>query len=142
MGSLQDRVNLSQKVYGTDIVDFFKKNSIYMVDKYSKSDDMCESISISDISMGRFYFFHYEDPSNWMRYSPIFIVETKQLKDMKIIMSLNLNFIPIEIRGRIFDGFISEKMFESKLSVYDITQNRFTLCMVGFHVWLLSFATK
>ena len=32
---------------------------------------------------------------------------------MKIIMSLNLNFIPIEIRGRIFDGFISEKMFES-----------------------------
>jgi hypothetical protein len=48
-----------------------------------------------------------------MRYSPIFVVETKQLKDMKIIMSLNFNFIPIEIRGRIFDEFISEKMFES-----------------------------
>ena len=54
-----------------------------------------------------------------MKYSPIFTVETKQLKDMKIVMSLNFNFIPIEIRGRIFDKFISEKMFEnnSKLEV-------------------------
>ena len=86
MGSLQDRVNLSQKVYGTDIVDFFKKNSIYMVDKYSKSDDMCEAIPISNISMGRFYFFHYEDPSNWMRYAPVFTIEYKQIKEMKQLL--------------------------------------------------------
>jgi hypothetical protein len=113
MGALQERIDLSQKVFGTDITDFYKNNTLFMYDKYSKTDDMCEAIPISDISTGGFYFLHYEDPSNWMRYSPIFTVETKQLKDMKIVMSLNLNFIPIEIRGRIFDKFISEKMFES-----------------------------
>ena len=77
MGSLQERVNLSQKVFGDNLVDYFRNNSMYMVDKYSKSDDMCEVISLSDISMGRFYFFHYEDPSNWMRYSPVFTIENK-----------------------------------------------------------------
>ena len=119
MGALQERIDLNQKVFGTDIVDFYKNNTLFMYEKYSKSDDMCESISISDISVGNFYFLHYHDPSNWMKYSPIFTVETKQLKDMKIVMSLNFNFIPIEIRGRIFDKFISEKMFEndSKLEV-------------------------
>jgi len=113
MGPLQERVNLSQKVYGTDIVDYYKKNSIYMVEKYSKSDDMCEVIPLSDISMGRFYFFHYEDPSNWMRYSPVFTIDFKQLKDFKILICLNFNFIPLEIRSGIFDKFISEKMFEN-----------------------------
>lgn len=119
MGALQERIDLNQKVFGTDIVDFYKNNTLFMYEKYSKSDDMCESVSISDISVGNFYFLHYHDPSNWMKYSPIFTVETKQLKDMKIVMSLNFNFIPIEIRGRIFDKFISEKMFEndSKLEV-------------------------
>ena len=119
MGALQERIDLNQKVFGTDITDFYKNNTLFMYDKYSKTDDMCEAIPISDISTGGFYFLHYEDPSNWMRYSPIFTVETKQLRDMKIVMSLNLNFIPIEIRGRIFDKFISEKMFEndSKLEV-------------------------
>ncbi len=112
MGALQERVNLNQKVFGTDMVDFFKKNSIYMIDKYSKSDDMCESVPLGDISMGRFYFFHYEDPSNWMRYSPVFTIENKDLKGMKIIIALNFNFIPIEIRSSIFDKFISEQMFE------------------------------
>ena len=119
MGALQERIDLNQMVFGTDIVDFYKNNTLFMYEKYSKSDDMCEAISISDISVGNFYFLHYHDPSNWMKYSPIFTVETKQLKDMKIVMSLNFNFIPIEIRGRIFDKFISEKMFEnnSKLEV-------------------------
>lgn len=112
MGSLQERVNLSQKVFGDNLVDYFKNNSIYMVDKYSKSDDMCESISLSDISMGRFYFFHYEDPSNWMKYSPVFTIENKDLKGMKIIIALNFNFLPIEIRSSIFDKFITEQMFE------------------------------
>jgi hypothetical protein len=113
MGALQERIDLNQKVFGTDIVDFYKNNTLFMYEKYSKSDDMCAAISISDISIGNFYFLHYHDPYNWMKYSPIFTVETKQLKDMKIVMSLNFNFIPIEIRGRIFDKFISEKMFEN-----------------------------
>jgi len=117
MGALQERLNLSQKVFGTDIVDYFKNNSLYMVDKYNKSDDMCEAIPLSNISMGRFYFFHYEDPSNWMKYSPVFTIENKDLKGMKIILALNFNFIPLEIRSRIFDRYISEEMFEKNSSL-------------------------
>ena len=79
MGSLQNRVDLNMKVYGKDIVDFYKNNSIFMVDKYTKSDDMCTSLSIRDIVPGRFYFFHYEDPSNWMRYSPVFVVDYRKV---------------------------------------------------------------
>ena len=140
MGSLQDRVNLSQKVYGTDIVDFFKKNSIYMVDKYSKSDDMCEAIPISNISMGRFYFFHYEDPSNWMRYAPVFTIEYKQIKEMKIIMALNFNFLPLEIRSRIFDKFISEQMFEKNSALEVNFQGIYTeLLKYGFEYGIMEF---
>lgn len=117
MGALQERINLSQKVFGTDIVDYFKKNSIYMVDKYSKSDDMCEAIPLSNISMGKFYFFQYEDPSNWMRYSPVFTIENKDFNGMKIVLALNFNFLPIEIRSKLFDRFISEEMFEKNASL-------------------------
>jgi len=74
MGALQDRIDLNQKVFGKNIIDFYKNNVAFMVDKYSKSDDMCTAISVRDISPGRFYFFHYDDPSNWVKYSPVFVV--------------------------------------------------------------------
>jgi hypothetical protein len=111
MGALQDRIDLNQKVFGKNIIDFYKNNVIYMVDKYSKSDDMCTAISVTDISPGRFYFFHYEDPSNWIKYSPVFVVDYKQIRDMFIILAVNFNFIPLEIRSGIFDKFILEKNF-------------------------------
>ncbi len=117
MGALQERIDLNQKVFGTDKVDFYKKNVIYMVDKYSKSDDMCLAISTTDISIGKFYFFHYEDPSNWMRYSPVFVVGYKQIRDMKIILALNFNFVPLEIRSGIFDKYITEKNFKNNDSL-------------------------
>ena len=112
MGALQERIKLNQKVFGKNIVDFYKSNVIFMVDKYSKSDDMCTAISISDITTGRFYFFHYQDPSNWMKYSPVFVVGFKQIRDLKIILALNFNFIPLEIRAGIFDKFIIERNFK------------------------------
>lgn len=113
MGPLQDRVNLSMKVYGKDIVDFYKNNTLYMVDKYTKSDDMCTSISVRDIIPGRFYFLHYEDPSNWMRYSPIFVVDYRKINDLVIILGVNFNFIPLEVRSSFFDKFISEQDFQN-----------------------------
>ena len=48
---------------------------------------MCDAISISEISVGNFYFFHYHDPSNWMKYSPIFCVDYRKVKDMIIILN-------------------------------------------------------
>lgn len=117
MGALQDRIDLNIKVFGTDIVDFYRNNVNFMADKYSKSDEMCSAISITDISTGRFYFLHYEDPSNWMRYSPVFVVGYRQVRDLKILLSLNFNFIPLEIRGNIFDKYITEKNFKNNDSL-------------------------
>jgi hypothetical protein len=113
MGSLNERVKLNQLVYGGDLVSFYKENTLFMYDKYSKSDDMCEAISISDIFTGRFYFLHYHDSSNWMRYSPIFCVDYRKFDDKVVILGLNFNFIPLEIRSAIFDKFISEQDFDN-----------------------------
>jgi hypothetical protein len=112
MGALNDRVKLSKLVYGGDIVEYFKNNSLFMYDKYSKSDDMCESISVSNMFPGRFYFIHYYDNSNWMKYSPIFCVDYRKLDDKIILLGLNFNFIPLEIRSSIFDKYILEEDFE------------------------------
>lgn len=125
MGALLDRVILNQKVFGTDLVDFFKKNTEFMAQKYTKSDDMCSAVGKESITPGRFYFFQYSlksktsDVSNWMKWSPVFAIDWKQDNMSKIVYCINFNFIPIEIRCQIFDQFISEKMFE-KNSVLDV----------------------
>ena len=59
MGVLQKRLVMDEKTFGGNILDFYKNNTLYMYEKYQKSDDICKSISISDIIVGRFYFFQY-----------------------------------------------------------------------------------
>lgn len=108
MGALKDKLQLEQKVFGSDIVDFYRKNTTFMYDKYSKSDDDCVSISKEDIQVGKFYFLHYMDDSNWMRWSPIFCCDYRKFKNMIVILGVNFNFIPLEIRLSIFDKFITE----------------------------------
>jgi hypothetical protein len=156
MGALQDRVILNQKVFGTDIVDFFKKNCQFMVEKYSKSDDMCTAISKEQISPGRFYFFHYLDDSNWMKWAPVFVVDWKQLsatvekdeetqrakqsKEVKIATCMNFNFLPIEIRCQFFDKFITEEMFEKNSTLEVDFQGVYTeLLNYGFEYCLTEF---
>jgi len=140
MGALQERIDLSQKVFGTDIVDFYKNNTLFMYDKYSKTDEMCDAISISEISVGNFYFLHYHDPSNWMKYSPIFCVDYRKVKDMIIILGLNFNFIPLEIRGSIFDKFISEQDFKNNSSLeVDFTGIYTELLKYGFEYAIVEY---
>ncbi len=112
MGALMDRVKLSMQVFGDGQVDFYKKNSLFMLDKYSKSEERCRAISPIDIQVGRFYHLQYLDDSNWMRYSPIFCVEYKKLDQITVVIGINFNFIPLEIRSLIFDKYILEKDFE------------------------------
>ena len=112
MGSLLDKIKISQKVFGADIVDYYRSNTLFMYEKYRKSDDMCKSIPVQDIQPGGFYFIQYLDDSNWMRWSPIFCCDYRKFSNMIVILGLNFNFIPLEIRSTIFDKFISEKDFE------------------------------
>lgn len=113
MASLQDRIKLSQSVFGNDIVDFYRSNTLFMYEKYYQSDDMCSIISKDKIEVGGFYFLHYLDDSNWMKWSPIFCCDYRKFSNMIVILGVNFNFIPLEIRGYIFDKFIIESDFKS-----------------------------
>ena len=111
MSALLDRIKLSQMVNGNDLVDYYQNNTKFMYDNYSKSDDDCRAISKSDIRDGGFYFIHYMDDSNWMKWSPIFCCDYRKFSNMIVILGVNFNFIPLEIRSSIFDKFITESNF-------------------------------
>jgi hypothetical protein len=48
-----------------------------------------------------------------MRYSPIFVVNFKKFSGLIIIMAVNFNFIPFEVRSSIFDKYIRDEDFEN-----------------------------
>lgn len=112
MGELVERVKLSNLVHGNGIVDTFKNNSLFFYNKYRKSDKEVTSISVGKMRMGGFYFLHYKDDSNWMKYAPIFTIDFKKFGNMIVVFGVNFNFIPLEIRVSIFDKFMVEKDFE------------------------------
>lgn len=112
MGELIERSKLSNLVHGNGIVDVFKKNSLFFYNKYNKSDKEVKSIPVGKMSMGSFYFLHYKDDSNWMKFAPIFTIDFKKFGNMIVVFGVNFNFIPLEIRVSIFDKFMLEKDFE------------------------------
>ncbi|HPP40249.1 MAG TPA: PAS domain S-box protein, partial [Candidatus Kapabacteria bacterium] len=87
-------------------------NSLFLFDKYNKSDKTVMNIPVGKMQLGGFYFVHYKDDSNWMKYAPIFTVDFRKFSDMIVIFGVNFNFIPLEIRVGVFDKFISEQDFE------------------------------
>ena len=115
MGLLDDRVKLSLLVNGNGLPDNYKNNALYLMEKITKSDDEYEAINISDIKVGSFCFIRYQDPSNWMMWSPVFIIDSKKFDNKVVIFAVNLNFIPLEIRTVIFDPYFIEKNFDINL---------------------------
>ena len=112
MGMLSEFVKYQVKVEGGDKASNFKINSLYFFDKYRKSDKFVERIPVAKIRTGGFYFLHYLDDSNWIKLSPIFAVSVKRFDNLIILYAINLNFIPIEIRVKIFDNLFSDKDFD------------------------------
>lgn len=119
MSELIERIKVNALVYGDGVIENFKNNSLYFYNKFSKSDDEVRSISVGQMQLGGFYHLHYLDDSNWMKYSPIFTVDFKKFENLIIIIGINMNFIPIEVRASIFDKFIKVDDFDkdSLLSV-------------------------
>lgn len=140
MGELKERTKLSLKVHGFDMIDAFKKNSLFFLEKYSKSSEDVLNIPVKNISLGGFYFLHYLDESNWMQYSPIFLVDFKKFENKIILLAINFNFIPLEVRVLIFDPYLNEKDFTNNnlLNVsYESMYN--ILRKVGFEYALMEF---
>ena len=111
MGDLEERVKLSLMVNGSDLADNYKKNCLHLMDKITKTDIDYKAIKVSDIDSGNFYFFQYKDPSTWMQWSPVFVVDWKKIDNKIIIFGVNFNFIPLELRVGIFDPFFTHKNF-------------------------------
>lgn len=140
MGELIERVKLSLLVYGNGIEDNFKNNSLFMVDKYSKSDEMVTAIDVGSIEPGAFYFFQYMDDSNWMRYSPVFVAGHKKFGNQVVIFAINFNFIPLEIRPMMFDEYLLPESFEKNIPIkteYEKTYEE--LLKVGFEYALMEY---
>ena len=113
MAELLERVKLNLLAYGDGIADNYKNNSLYFYEKYQQSDDLVRSVPVGKMQLGGFYHLHYLDDSNWMKYSPIFTVDFKKFENIIVVIGLNFNFIPIQVRVSIFDKFISQNDFDN-----------------------------
>jgi hypothetical protein len=117
MGELLERSKLGELVFGAGLLDNYKNNSLHFYESYQKSDESVTNINPNKMQIGGFYFLHYSDDSNWMKYSPIFTIDFKRFSNMLIVYGVNFNFIPIEVRIAIFDKFITESDFEKDVSL-------------------------
>lgn len=113
MGELKQRLKISLLQNGNGIFENYVNNSLYFYNLYKKSTDEFKNINIDKIVPGGFYFFHYKDESNWMKWAPVFFSNYKKLSNKIIFYCVNLNFIPLEARIILFDKFITEKDFEN-----------------------------
>jgi hypothetical protein len=140
MGELIERVKLNLLVYGNGIVENFQTNSLYFYDKYQKSDDEVKNIKVSSIYPGGFYFFHYKDDSNWMKWSPVFVTSYKKFSNQIVFFAVNFNFIPLEVRAMIFDKFIQEEDFEKDKFLKVTYEGMYDeLKKIGFEYALMEF---
>lgn len=91
------------KIKSYDVVSYYKDNTEFFYNQYinNTSKDV-RSIPINGMFSGGLFFLFYMDESNWMQYSPIFLVEYKD----KMLFAVNFNFIPFEIRAAIFDDIL------------------------------------
>jgi hypothetical protein len=140
MAELLERVKLNLLYNGDGIADNFKNNSLFFYEKYRNSDKDVTTINIKDIYPGGFYFFHYKDDSNWMKYAPVFVVDFKKFDDKVILFCVNFNFIPIEIRTQLFDDYIKKDDFEKdSLLKVDFEGMYKQLLRFGFEYSLMEF---
>lgn len=112
MGELLERVKLAKLAYGNGDVESFKNNSLFLYESLNNPNKLVRGINVGDLQPGGFYFLHYRDDSNWMKYSPVFAVSHKKFGNMVVLLAVNFNFIPIEVRITMFDKFMTEADFE------------------------------
>jgi hypothetical protein len=137
---LTNRVKLEFLLNGNGLFENFKNNSLHFLDLYNKTTDKFKQIPVAKITPGSFYFFHYRDKSNWMKYAPVFFTEHRKFEGKIILICVNLNFIPLQIRELFFSKFMLEKDFveDRPLKVdYEGVYNE--LRSIGFEYSMMEF---
>lgn len=112
MGELIERIFANNNRNGGNIATSYRKNSLFLYDKYSTSTKEVLSIPLIKMHEGGFYFIHYEDDSNWMKYSPVFATSFRKFDRIIVMTAVNFNFIPLEVRAVIFDKYITKTDME------------------------------
>lgn len=134
---------IEAKLKSNSISELYKENTMYFFDTYKKSSKLVLNIPIPKIQLGGFYFLHYEDDSNWMKYSPVFIADFKKFDSLIIIYAINFNFIPLEIRSTIFDKFIiKEDLEKNRLLAVDYEGVYKALLKYGYEYALVEYNLK
>ena len=112
MGELLERIMTSNQKNGKNIADVYKNNTMFFFDKYKGNSKDVYSIPLVKMHIGGFYFLQYNDDSNWMKFSPIFVADFRKFENMIVMTALNFNFLPLEVRSTIFDRFMVKDDFE------------------------------
>lgn len=109
MGDLLKIIDAEYK----NIAEDYKKNTMFFYDSYQKTSKEVTNINVGQMQLGAFYFLQYQDDSNWMQYSPVFTVDFRKFGDLIVILAVNLNFIPLQVRTTLFDNYITQKDLET-----------------------------
>jgi hypothetical protein len=136
MGEILTKIKEENK----NTAQYYKDNTMFFYEKYKTSTKEVLSLPTGKLQIGAFYFFHYLDDSNWMKFAPVFTADFKKFKNQIIIIGVNFNFIPMEIRAGIFDKFISsEDIKNNKLLTVDYKGVYNELIRVGYEYSLVEF---
>lgn len=138
MGFLIDKIKENS---GGDIPKYYKDNSLYFYDNYKSSKDL-KIIPVSDIQFCKFYFIMYQDESNWLKYSPIFLVDYKRFEDDFILYAINFNFVPLEVRSGFFDQYIQTIDEEPEFFSLTFESVYKELFRIGYEYSLMEFNAK
>lgn len=124
-----------------DLPTLYKDNTLYFSQAYLKgnTDNVVTNINKGKMQVGRFYFLNYADDSNWMKYSPILAVGFKRFNNMIVIQAVNLNFIPLQDRGLIFDKLIKDFQKDDQLNWVDYEKMYSELLRVGYEYSLMEY---
>lgn len=98
-----------------NIPEDYKKNTMFFYDAYQKTSKDVTNLNVGQMQLGAFYFLQYQDDSNWMQYSPVFTVDFRKFGDLIVILAVNLNFIPLQVRVTLFDKYITKKDLETNV---------------------------
>lgn len=120
----------------------YKENTNYFGQAYSKANTDNGVIKIIDkgkMQKGRFYFLHYMDDSNWMKYSPILTVDFKRFNNMIVVQAINMNFLPMQIRAVFFDKFIKNFEKDDQLNWVNYQRVYAELLKIGYEYALMEY---
>lgn len=140
MGVLLDKIK--SDLTSTSLTVYYKDNTNIMYNLYQHPKDGVSSIPVSDMSEGSFYMMMYQDDSNWMKFSPIFLVDYKKFEDKIIIYGINLNFIPLEVRAGFFDKYLKNLVEENQFGKIDFEGAYRELLKIGYEYALVEYNVK